>query len=474
MVDDILRLSAYELAGKYAKKEISPVDVYKITQDAIFKRNEALNAFTVIDSGMHLKYAEDSEKRWFAGKALGVFDGVPVTLKDCFDVKGWPTHLGSNTRDATATVTNNSLCTNIMRSVGAVIVGKTTMPDLFWKITNESPKTGITRNPWDLNKTPGGSSGGAASATAAGLGYVGLSSDAAGSIRVPASFCGLVGIKPSNGVVPYTPQNKAGDFAVFGPIGRSVSDVAFMVNCLQYRTPKDPWTLRTPTQDFLSHINGGIKEFKIAHTNQLSLPYGPEYEVVKTVEDSLAAFMASGAIVDKNVEILSDTRFKSLSNTFEILRLTSLYSIIQDLPVEKQKFLDAELYQCSMLGKKYNVHELLSAELDKRLISVELCEFFEKYDALILPTIHRTAFPVSAPAYPLNDISLPPLSVSLFNMTGFPAVTVPCGLSKDGMPIGMQIVSAPNQDAKLLRIARNFEKMYSFPYFRFYDDKEGV
>src|SRR6266851_4923680 len=240
---DIAFASAEALVDLYRTKALSPVDA----AEALFARLDALqprlNAFCVVDRDGALAAARGSERRWHQGEPVSPIDGVPVTIKDLVLMRGFPTLRGSKLVDPAQDWSEDGPAVARLREAGAVILGKTTTPEFGWKAIGDSPLTGITRNPWNLERTPGGSSAGAAAACAAGIAPLNVGSDGAGSIRIPSAFTGIFGIKASFGRVPAHPPSAMGLLSNVGPMTRSVRDAAAMLNVLSGPDPRDPYTL---------------------------------------------------------------------------------------------------------------------------------------------------------------------------------------------------------------------------------------
>ena len=222
MKNDLCALSATELLALYRRKKVSPVEVTRATLERIGKLNPVLNAFCLLDPDSSLKAAKQSEKRWLKGAPQGLLDGVPASIKDLIVTRGWPTLRGSRTTDPKGPWNDDAPVVARLREHGAVLLGKTTTPEFGWKGVTDNPLTGITRNPWNPKLTPGGSSGGAAAAVAAGMGPLAVGTDGGGSIRIPCSFTGLFGLKPSFGRVPAWPLSPMGTVAHLGPMTRTV------------------------------------------------------------------------------------------------------------------------------------------------------------------------------------------------------------------------------------------------------------
>src|SRR5579862_1772762 len=267
--DDIAYLSAAELAGLYRTGKLSPVEV----AEALFARLDALqpklNAFCVVDRNGAMTAARASEARWRASAPLSPVDGVPATIKDLMLTRGLPTLRGSHLIDPNQDWSEDSPAVARLKEAGAVVLGKTTTPEFGWIAVGDSPLTGITRNPWNLERTPGGSSAGAAAACAAGIGVLNLGSDGAGSIRIPSCFSGVFGIKPTFGRVPAYPPSPMGLLSHHGPLCRSVADAASMLDVIGRPDPRDPYWLPPPETGFLDGLDGGVKGWRIAFSPDL-------------------------------------------------------------------------------------------------------------------------------------------------------------------------------------------------------------
>src|SRR5437660_1470142 len=223
--DDIGYASAVLLLDLYRRRELSPVEATRVILDRLDALQPRINAFCIVDRDGALAAARASEERWLRGEAVGRLDGVPVTIKDLILMRGIPTRRGSRLVEPDQDWSEDAPATARLREAGAVIIGKTTTPEFGWKALGDSPLTGITRNPWDLSRTPGGSSAGAAAACAAGIGPLHVGSDGAGSIRIPSAFTGAFGLKPSFGRVPAHPPSPMGLLAHIGPMTRTGADL---------------------------------------------------------------------------------------------------------------------------------------------------------------------------------------------------------------------------------------------------------
>ncbi|MDH3596510.1 MAG: amidase family protein, partial [Rhodospirillales bacterium] len=243
MTNDPALLTATELLTRFRAGSLSPVEVTEAALARIEAHDTALNAFCLVDAEQALAEARRSEERWRIGAPKGRLDGVPASIKDLLLTKGWPTLRGSKALDPDQPWDEDAPAVARLREHGAVLLGKTTTPEFGWKGVTDSPLTGVTRNPWDPSRTPGGSSGGAAAAVATGMGALAIGTDGGGSIRIPAGFTGIFGLKPSFGRVPAYPLSPFGTVAHLGPMTRSVADAALMLTVLAEPDPRDWYAL---------------------------------------------------------------------------------------------------------------------------------------------------------------------------------------------------------------------------------------
>jgi aspartyl-tRNA(Asn)/glutamyl-tRNA(Gln) amidotransferase subunit A len=451
--DDIAFKSAQELTGLYSTGELSPVQV----ATALFERLDALqpkiNAFCVVDRDSALAAARTSEARWREGKPLSPVDGVPATIKDLMLTRGLPTLRGSHLIDRNQDWSEDSPAVARLKEAGAVILGKTTTPEFGWIAVGDSPLTGITRNPWDLSRTPGGSSAGAAAACAAGIGVLNAGSDGAGSIRIPACFSGVFGIKPSFGLVPAYPASPMGLLSHHGALTRSVADAAAMLNILSRPDPRDPYSLPVFDGDFLDGIDDGVRGWKIAYSPDLGYAK-VDPEIAASVAAAAKQFAALGAHVEEVGKIFDSPREALLT-----LWGAGAARIVAGIPAEKLKQCDPGFLAVAAAGASISAVDYLGADLVRNALGQTMGAFHKTYDLLLTPMMPVPALPVGEDLNDPSDehwIDWSPFSYP-FNMTRQPAASIPCGLTSGGLPIGLQIVGKLHADAKVLRAARAFE-----------------
>ena len=300
---DLTQSPAHELLALYRSGQASPVEVTRAVLQRIERVNPQINAYCLVDEKAAMASAQASEARWQAhrqhGTPVGALDGVPTSIKDLILTQGWPTLRGSRTIDPNQPWDVDAPATARLREAGAVLLGKTTTPEFGCKGETNSPATGITRNPWNLNHTPGGSSGGTAAAVAAGLGPIGVGTDGAGSVRIPAAFCGNVGLKPSFGRVPAYPLSPFGSVAHLGPHTMSVRDAALMTNVLKQPDARDWTSLPPDNSDYTVGLEDGIRGLKIAYSPTLGYAQNVDPEIAAAVHAAVQQLQALGAHVEQ-------------------------------------------------------------------------------------------------------------------------------------------------------------------------------
>ncbi|HEY2981761.1 MAG TPA: amidase family protein, partial [Anaerolineales bacterium] len=292
-------LTATELLAGYRSGAFSPVEVVRAAYDRIQRVQPKINAFCVVaEREAALALARQSEARWHERRPCGDLDGVPLTVKDAILAKGWPTLRGSKTVDPKQSWNEDAPAVARLREHGAILLGKTTTPEFGWKGVTDSPLSGITRNPWNLDLTPGGSSGGSAAALAAGIGHAAIGTDAGGSVRIPGSFCGLVAMKATAGRVPNYPPSAVGTLGHIGPMTHTVEDAALMLNIMAAPDGRDWLSLPPADVDYRVGLNHGVRGLRIAFSPTLGYAK-VQREVLELVTQSIKTFEALGAHIDE-------------------------------------------------------------------------------------------------------------------------------------------------------------------------------
>ena len=448
-MSDLCALTAVELLDGFRKRDFSPVEAAQAVLKRIKDLNPKFNAFCLISKQV-LEEAKASEARWTSGQPQGLLDGVPVSIKDLILTRGWPTLRGSKTIDAKGPWNDDAPATARLREHGALLLGKTTTPEFGWKGVTDSALCGITRNPWNPDKTPGGSSGGAAAAVASGMGPLAVGTDGGGSIRIPCGFTGLFGIKPSFGRVPAWPLSPFGTVAHVGPISRSVADAALMLNVLALPDARDWHALPHDPRDWRTGLEDGVRDLRIAFSPDLGYAK-VDPEVASLVRNSMKVFEDLGAKIEE--------KHPGFENPEPIFRTHWFCGAAYLLKTVKQKNLvDPGLLEIAALGEKISAHEILDAQMKRGALGAHMNLFHRDYDLLVTPTLAVAAFDAGkeAPEKKMRWIDWTPFSFP-FNLTQQPAASIPCGLTKAGLPVGLHLVGPRYRDALVLRAARALE-----------------
>jgi len=352
---DLHALSAADLLRRYRRRELSPVEVARDALARIDRLNPVINAFVLIDREGVLAAAASSEARWKEGAPLGLVDGVPATVKDNIWAKGWPSRRGSRTSDS-APISADAPAVARLREQGAVILGKTTLPEFGWIGVCHSPLTGITRNPWKLDRTTGGSSGGAAAAALLNLGQLHLGTDGAGSIRIPSAFTGVFGIKPSYGRVPAYPASPFGVLAHTGPLTRTVADAALMLSVIGQPDPRDMTAWNTLAPDFRIGLENGVAGLRMAWSPGLGHVTTLDPQVEKAAAAAAQVFADLGAIVETVDPGIPDTKQQIKAFWGAISSV-----VVDGIPPQRRDELDQDFRRLAEDARRYSLADYVAA-----------------------------------------------------------------------------------------------------------------
>jgi aspartyl-tRNA(Asn)/glutamyl-tRNA(Gln) amidotransferase subunit A len=454
---DLTQCTATELLAHYRLGDASPTEATQAVLDRIERLDPVLNAFAFVAADEALAAAAESTRRWHAGEPCGPLDGVPVSIKDLILTRGWPTLRGSRTVDPHQPWEVDAPVTARLREAGAVLLGKTTTPEFGCKGETNSPLTGITRNPWDPNRTSGGSSGGTAAAVAAGLGPAGIGTDGAGSVRIPAAFCGNVGFKPSFGRVPAHPLSPFGTVSHVGPHTMSVDDAALMMNVMKQPDARDWTSLPFDPTDYLDGLDAGVTGLRIAYSPTLGYASNVDAEIAAAVDAAVGQLGALGAVVET-----VDPGFDDPLPITTGLWFTGAWTLWNTLTPQQQEVTDPDFAAEARLGEPMTNLEVQRLLLRRGDLGSTMRQFMQRYELIVTPSVAVPAFEAKpaghTPFDPEMMLGWTPFSYP-FNLTQQPACTVPCGLTTDGLPIGMQLVGPMFADALVLRASRAFEQV---------------
>ncbi len=455
MAEGIAFLGATRLLELYRAKELSPVAVMSETLRRLERHEGALNAFVLYDPESALAVARASEARWQRGAPQGLLDGIPIALKDTLLTRGWPRLLGSRTIDPNQAWSEDSPVTARLREAGALYFGKTTTPEFGWKAVTDSPLSGITRNPWNLERSPGGSSGGSAAALLAGICPLAVGTDAGGSIRIPAAFCGIFGLKPTFGRVAVYPPSAFGDVAHVGPMARHVADAALMLDAMKGPDSRDWYSLPDDGIAYREGVRGGsLKGRRIALSPTLGYAE-PAPSVRAAVERAAKVFAGLGAVVE-----MADPFAQSPMPIFETLALAGFWALLRAQKPDAVALMDPGLVAACRRGEAVAQEQYVEAIGRRVALGAALRQFFDRYDLLLSPTM-----PIPA-AYadprdddkpnPNNFLEWMPYTYP-FNLTKNPSASIPCGVA-DGLPLGLMVTGPLYDDLAVLQACHAYEE----------------
>ncbi|HVZ07767.1 amidase [Rhodopila sp.] len=448
-------LPATRLAELIRTKQLSPVEYMRALLDRIKALEPKVNAFVHLAEDAAMQGARAAEKALSSGERLGRLHGVPVSIKDLADTADMPTqhgtHIFKDNQPAEDTVMVPRL-----RAEGAIIIGKTATSEFGWTGVSRSPLTGITHNPWKHGYNAGASSAGAGAATAAGFGPLHQGSDGAGSIRMPAHFCGVVGLKPSFGRVPYNPIS-LGDFTSHnGPLTRTVADNALFLEVLAGPHPLDHTTLEAGPAHYSARLHEGIKGRRIAYSPDLGHAR-VDPEVAELVKAAVARFQELGAHVEE-VKTPWAAPGPELIRFFWSAHLTRLAHYLDQWEAR----MDPGLVACIKASRDVTVATYQAWRAKKYAYVTSIHRWFQDWDFLLTPAVSVAAFPAEKlmpdhwPQHEWDWVSWAEFSYP-FNMAWNPAASVPCGFTPAGLPVGLQIVGRRFDDLGVLQAAAAFE-----------------
>lgn len=453
-------MSARELAHAIRTKLVSPVEVANAVLNRVDAVNPVVNALVTLTYDSTLEAAREAEAAVMRGDSLGPLHGVPFSVKDTTQTAGVRTTMGSRLLQDNVPVEDAVLVERLKRA-GAVLIGKTNTPEFACKAVTDNLLFGPTLNPWKLDRTPGGSSGGAAAAVASGMGPLATGNDAGGSIRIPASCCGVIGLKPQFGRVPSYPYFEHWEtMSHEGPIARTVVDCALMLDATAGPHWGDRLSLPPPAFSYVDTLTTDVSGLRIAFSVDLgyALVSG---DVRRSFLEAVAQLDALRADIEEDGPELGSC--ESISVTLinaELAAMLARYGAAADLPGNLHPLLRARV----AAARNMTAQTYLHATFQRREVAVRVGRFFDRYDVLVTPTLGTTAWSLNAPGGYVNAIDGYPvqgLQWSLnhpFNLTGHPAISIPWGMSTDGLPIGIQIIGQSCAEHVVLRVAAALEQ----------------
>jgi aspartyl-tRNA(Asn)/glutamyl-tRNA(Gln) amidotransferase subunit A len=449
----IADLTALEMVQSFRSRTLSPVEAAEACLARIERYNDKVNAFCIVRADETLAAARRAEERYRTLAPLGLLDGVPVAVKEMFLMRGWPNRKGSRVVDENQPWGDDAPAIAALRRHGFVPLGRTTTPEFGWKGVTDCQLTGVTGNPWNPDKTAGGSSGGSAAAVALGMAPVALGTDAGGSIRIPAGFCGIVGHKPTHGLLPMWPPSAFWPLAHVGPMTWTVADAALLMNVLTEGDPRDA-TLAPPGTDYFAALEGSIDGVRIAYSPNLGY-VDVEREIADAVAGAARRFAELGAIVDE-----VDPGFADPAQSFARIFYGGAANALRDIGPELRAQMDPGLVHVAEEASRLTALDYLEAMNQRAALLERMGEFHRRYDLLLTPCLPLAAFDAGMEVPPgWHDERWPswtPFTYP-FNLTGQPAISVPCGFTEAGLPIALQLAGARHSDTLVLRAAHWYQ-----------------
>jgi amidase len=450
--------TARAMADAVRRREISARELLELHLARIAERNPQLNAVVSLDEERARAGADAADEATARGGVLGPLHGLPFAFKDTHDVAGWRTTYGSplfadHVPDA------DDLVVERIRAAGAVTIGKTNVPEFAAGSHTFNPVFGTTLNPVDPTRSAGGSSGGAACALRAGMVPLADGSDMGGSLRNPASFCGVVGLRPSLGRVPSWPTDNLWETtSTSGPLARNVGDLALLLSVLAGPDPRVPTALGDPGAAFAPPVEGSLTGLRVALSTDLGGLLDVDSEVARAVEAAGGGFAAGGAHVDAAYPDLAEA-----DDTFRTLRAWSFQAWFGEMLAADPGAIKQSLADNVRAGETLTGADVARAYAQRTALTERMRRFFESYDVLVLPTSQVPPFPAEQ-EFP-TEINGRPMTTYLdwmrscyvITVTGCPAISVPAGETGTGLPVGVQIVAPFGQDRRLLEVAAGFE-----------------
>ena len=453
---------AWKVREMVAAKEVSPRELVDVFLDRIDSLDPKLNSYLTVTADLAREQAAEAEAAVSRGDELGALHGVPISIKDLELSKGIRSTMGCYVfRDHVPD--EDSVVMERVKNAGAIILGKTNTPEFGQSGTTENLLGDACRNPWNTERTSGGSSGGAGAALIAGLCSLATGSDGGGSIRIPASFCGVYGIKPTQLRVPRYGSVGRGPatanlFSQSGPMSRTVKDSALLLQVLSGHDARDPMSLKAPVPDFMSGLNDGVKGLKIGWTADYG--YAPvDPEVLRITEASARNFEAMGASVEE-VDVGLQNPFRAFWTMFSTAAYSSYGHLLNHDAADLTTYGRYSLEQ----GRAATGAAVAQALHVVNLVKLRFEELLEEYDLLMSPTMPTVAFPVGQPPKEVDGKGMPPhLGYIPFtfpiNISGQTAASIPCGFS-DRMPVGLHVIGQAGDEATVLRASAAYEQAY--------------
>jgi aspartyl-tRNA(Asn)/glutamyl-tRNA(Gln) amidotransferase subunit A len=454
-------MSAEDLRRRIGLREISPVEVTRRALERAEATQTSLNAFFVLLPEVAMAAARAAEDAAMRGAPLGPLHGVPFSVKDLIAVKDVRYASGSCTM-ADNVATFDAPAVERAKAAGAILIGKTTTSEFGCKPVGDSPLTGITRHPWNLAKTPGGSSAGAAASVAAGITPFALGTDGGGSIRIPCAFTGLAGLKGQFGRVPVWPTSATPTLAHVGPIARSMRDAALLFSAIAGHDRRDPFGVAGPVPDVLGAATSAVGGLRIAYSATLGYAR-PDAEVVAITERAARSFEELGA----HVEQVNTVFDKDPADMWTAEFYAGVGIRLRGFLETQRELLDPAVADVLAPALAQEMRDYYTKVFERYALREKLRSFFERYDILLSPVVPVTSLDAGVnvpPSLPDRNLVSWVFYTYPFNLTGQPAGCICAGIASDGMPVGLQIVGRSHAEDDVVRVACAFERMQPTGY----------
>jgi aspartyl-tRNA(Asn)/glutamyl-tRNA(Gln) amidotransferase subunit A len=462
-LEEYASLPARTLGRMVSDKRVSPVHLAELALALARGAEPRLNAYVAFLEPWARKLAAEREHEARSGRVRSALHGVPIAVKDNFYLAGFPLARGSLT-DPNYVPKETAPMVERLLDAGAVIIGKTTTPEFGWKGTGISPLTGVTRNPWNPERNSGGSSAGSAATVAAGAVAVSIGTDAGGSIRIPASFCGIPGFKPTLGRVPVWPGTVTETLSHAGPFGRFVDDISLTLDITGHPDSRDPMSFAASgpgDEARRRRLREGTAKIGL-----MPAPFGiaPESAVAACVADAIREI--TGKVRAQYSDATIDAPLPR--DVFETFWVTGRGLGYGKLFAEHGAIMDPGLVRLGPLSAKYSLEQYFQAISKRRAFTTAAFRLFDTIDLVVMPTMPLVAFDAASEVPPGGEADAPLPWITWtpytypFNITGQPAISLPCGVTSEGMPVGLQIVGPWGSDALVLEFARQVETALAF------------
>jgi aspartyl-tRNA(Asn)/glutamyl-tRNA(Gln) amidotransferase subunit A len=453
---ELTELSIIELGDLLKAKSVSPSEVLEAHLERIERLDPRLNSYITVLHEESRREARSAEAEIQRGEWRGPLHGVPIGIKDLFDVAGAACTFGSRILRENIAATDATVVERL-RAAGAVVIGKHNLHEFAFGITSENPHFGVVRNPWDADRVPGGSSGGTASAIAAGLCVGGIGSDTGASIRAPASWCGIVGLKPT-----YARVSRAGGFPLAwsldhpGPMARTVADCAVMLQAIAGPDPRDATASDAPVPDYLEQLGAGVKGIRVG------VPRDHYFELVEPgVEDAVRRAIETLSGLGAEIEEVSLPHATYAQAAGNAIMSSEAAAWHAEWLRERPADYGPDVRQRIRGGLLVRATEYLHAQHMRTLVQQDFAAAFEQVDVVLGPTMPLVAPLIGRTFEPSGPFNMAPRSIANrltvpCNLTGMPALSVPCGFS-DGLPVGLQVMGPAFAEPLVLRVGAAYE-----------------